>query len=59
MLFYRVVFYKDGDVNRCCLQFTDAELEKVWQDFTTTGLKGQGEIGVSAVRLYLHFVISF
>jgi hypothetical protein len=50
-LFFSSVFHKDGDVNNCLLQFTDADLEAMWQDFTSTGLKGQGEMGVSDVRL--------
>ncbi len=46
------MFNKDGDVNNCLLQFTDADLETMWQDFTSsTGLTGQGEMGVSDVSL--------
>ena len=50
LLFFPSVFHKDGDVNKCLLQFTDADLEKMWQEFTTTGLTGQGKAGVSDVR---------
>ncbi|CAB4007959.1 Non-lysosomal glucosylceramidase [Paramuricea clavata] len=41
------VFNKTGDANGCLLQFTDAELESMWHKFTSTGLPGQGALGMS------------